>query len=64
MSSYLASMTMDSKAYYTKDVFETLTNNVVFVDSARNPGTLSISADGKSLIYTAPTPTGMAVIVR
>lgn len=64
MNSWIEATTIDSVQYYTKDVFDTLTNNVTFVDSAKNPGTLSISEDGKSLIYTAPAPMGLLISVR
>ena len=64
MNSWIEATTVYSVRYYTKDVFDTLTNNVTFVDSAKNPGTLSISEDGKSLIYTAPAPMGLLISVR
>ncbi len=41
-----------------------LFKNVVFVDSAKNPGTVTFSEDGKSLIYTAPAPMGLLISVR
>ena len=41
-----------------------LFKNVVFVDSAKNPGTVTFSEDGKSLIYTAPAPMGFVISVK
>ena len=41
-----------------------LFKKVVFVDSAKNPGTVTFSEDGKSLIYTAPAPMGLLISVR
>ncbi len=64
MNSWIDAMNVGATRCYTKDVFATLTNNVTFVDSAKNPGTLSISTDGKSLIYTAPAPMGLLISVR
>jgi len=59
-----ASITLMKAAKSSAAVLRALADNVTFVDSARNPGTVSVSADGTSLVYTAPTPTGMAIIVR
>ncbi len=50
--------------YKTKDALDTLTNNVVFVDSSKNPGKVTVSEDGLSLIYTAPVPMGVLISVR
>lgn len=51
--------TGDSTAAFTK-----LLANVVFVDNPRNHGVVSVSEDGKALVYTAPLRSGLAVIVR
>ena len=44
--------------------FTALLANVVFVDNPRNHGVVSVSEDGKALVYTAPLRSGLAVIVR
>lgn len=44
--------------------FTALLANVVFVDNPRNHGEVSVSEDGKALVYTAPLRSGLAVIVR
>lgn len=51
--------TGDSSAAFTA-----LLANVVFVDNPRNHGEVSVSEDGKALVYTAPLRSGLAVIVR
>ena len=48
----------------SKEALETLAANVTFVDSARNPGVVSVSADNKSLVYTAPPAKGLMLILR
>ena len=45
-------------------VFEALIANATWVDNPLNHGELSVSEDGLSLVYTAPTPKGLLLIVR
>ena len=43
---------------------QALADNVTFIDSAKNPGTVTVSSDGLCLIYTAPAPMGFVISVK
>ncbi len=58
------SITLIKAEKSSTDALKTLAENVTFVDSAKNPGTVTVSDDDKSLIYTAPAPMGFVISVK
>ncbi len=48
----------------SRTVFEALMANVTWTDNPHRHGALSVSEDGKSLVYTAAAKQGLAVIIR
>ena len=48
----------------SRAVFETLMANVTWTDNPNRHGKLSVSEDGKSLVYTADLRQGLAVVIR
>ena len=59
-----ASVTLLQAAADSRAVFETLMANVTWTDNPNRHGALSVSEDGKSLVYTADARQGLAVVIR
>lgn len=58
------SVTLLQAASDSRAVFEQLMANVTWTDNPNRHGALSVSEDGKSLVYTADARQGLAVIIR
>ena len=58
------SVTLLQAASDSRTVFELLMANVTWTDNPNRHGALSVSEDGKSLVYTADVRQGLAVIIR
>lgn len=58
------SVTLLQAASDSRAVFELLMANVTWTDNPNRHGALSVSEDGKSLVYTADLRQGLAVIIR
>lgn len=58
------SVTLLQAASDSRAVFEQLMANVTWTDNPNRHGALSVSEDGKSLVYTADVRQGLAVIIR
>lgn len=58
------SVTLLQAASDSRKVFEQLMANVTWTDNPNRHGKLSVSEDGKSLVYTADLRQGLAVIIR
>lgn len=58
------SVTLLQAASDSRAVFEQLMANVTWTDNPNRHGALSVSEDGKSLVYTADLRQGLAVIIR
>ena len=48
----------------SEEAFAALRANVVWTDNPADHGELSVSADGRALVYTAPARRGLVVTVR
>mgnify|MGYP004637893095 FL=1 len=57
-------VTLLQAASDSRAVFEQLMANVTWTDNPNRHGALSVSEDGKSLVYTADLRQGLAVIIR
>ena len=58
------SVTLLQAASDSRTVFDQLMANVTWTDNPNRHGALSVSEDGKSLVYTADFRQGLAVIIR
>ena len=58
------SVTLLQAASDSRTVFELLMANVTWTDNPNRHGKLSVSEDGKSLVYTADLRLGLAVVIR
>lgn len=58
------SVTLLQAASDSRAVFEQLMANVTWTDNPNRHGALSVSEDGKSLVYTADVRQGLSVIIR